>query len=304
MHFWSTVEKFLNLKIPKKFSKMPFLTNALYFRLFSFLVFKFNPNKQKKHYFLLALLYLISFSLPFFVVVLALILSPNIDFLRAPYLKTFNNYLITLAFEIITYLIFYIPYTYFCGFLQKVFHFYLAKKVKQKLGRLNPHNKFDFLADLDYNKYYNFAVGRVTYFRSGVSKTDKNDPNKIIKNILATFESRVNIFIPGRIFSRYYAQIVLQVFLFNSQHQTLKIDEKYWKVFLFIHFIYFVIDYGLLLFIFWLGVEFFRATIIVDLEFKRFLLISSFPHIVQLAFLAIVYFIKPLGYDAIFKSMS
>ncbi|MDW2927330.1 hypothetical protein R7X47_03355, partial [Mesomycoplasma ovipneumoniae] len=56
--------------------------------------------------------------------------------------------------------------------------------------------------------------------------------------------------------------------------------------------------------IFWLGVEFFRATIIVDLEFKRFLLISSFPHIVQLAFLATVYFIKPLGYDAIFKSMS
>ncbi|WP_341492746.1 hypothetical protein [Mesomycoplasma ovipneumoniae] len=276
----------------------------MYFRLFSFLVFKFNPNKQKKHYFLLVLLYLISFSLPFFVVVLALILSPNIDFLRVPYLKIFSNYFITLVFEISTYLIFYIPYSYFCGFLQKVFHFYLAEKVKQKLGRLNPQNKFNFLADLDYNKYYNFAVGRVTYFRSGVSKADKNDPNKIIKNILTTFESRVAMIIPGGVFSRYYAQIFLQVFLFNSQHQTLKIDEKYWKVFLFIHFIYFVIDYVLLLFLFWLGVEFFRATIIVDLEFNRFVLFSAFHPIVQLAFLAIVYFIKPLGYDAIFKSMS
>ncbi len=235
MNFWSRAEKFLNLKIPKKFSIIPILSNLVYFWLFYYLVFRFNPNKQKRHYFFLILLYLISYPFPFFVLVSVLSLSHNGDFLRFFYLKIFNKYFLVHLFEIITYLFFYFPYSYVCNFLQKIFRFYLTKKVKQKLGQLNPENKFDFLTNFDYDKYYKFACKRELYSRYFEPQNWYN-PDQNVENIIKSMKN-YGWYREGYV-ARYYSHIILQIFLFNSENSELKINQKNWKYFLIIYFIF------------------------------------------------------------------
>ncbi|VEU71800.1 Uncharacterised protein [Mesomycoplasma ovipneumoniae] len=248
MNFWSRVEKFLNLKIPKKFSIIPILSNLVYFWLFYYLVYRLNPNKQRRHYFFLVLLYLISYPFPFFVLVSVLSLSHNGDFLRLFYLKIFNKYFLMHLFEIITYLIFYFPYSYVCSFLQKMFSFYLTKKVKQKLGQLNTENKFDFLTNFDYDKYYKFACQRKLYVHyvewQNWYKPDQNVEN-IIKSIHTYHWQHGYV-------ARYYSHIILQIFLFNSESSELKINQKNWKYFLIIYFIFTTLHFIFSLYSIWL----------------------------------------------------
>ncbi|WP_044286220.1 hypothetical protein [Mesomycoplasma ovipneumoniae] len=234
MNFWSTVEKFLNLKIPKKFSIIPFLSNLLYSWLFYYLVFRLNPNKQKRHYFFLVLLCLITYPFPFFALVLALSVGDNGYFLRSFYLKIFNQYFLAHLFEIITYLIFYFPYSYVCSFLQKIFSFYLTKKVKQKLGGLNPENKFDFLTNFDYDKYYKFACQRKLY-SPYFEQINWYNPDQNVENIIKSIHT--HDWFQGYV-ARYYSHIILQIFLFNSENSELKINQKNWKYFLIIYFIF------------------------------------------------------------------
>ncbi len=235
MNFWSRAEKFLNLKIPKKFSIIPFLSNLVYFWLFYYLIFRLNPNKKRRHYFFLVLLYLISYPFPFFVLVLALSLTDNGYFLRSFYLKIFNKYFLAHLFEIITYLIFYFPYSYVCSFLQKIFRFYLTKKVKQKLGRLNPENKFDFLTNFDYEKYYKFACKRELYDRY-FEQQNWYKPDQNVENIIKSIKN-YSWWSQGYV-ARYYCHIILQIFLFNSENSELKMNQKKWKYFLIIYFIF------------------------------------------------------------------
>ncbi|MBG0730789.1 hypothetical protein [Mycoplasma sp. 'Moose RK'] len=153
--------------------------------------------------------------------------------------------------------------------MQKIFQLYLIRKVKQNFGQLNIENKFDFLTHFDYDKYYKFILTEKTYSRAGVTKDDRNDTSKIVTNILTIFDSKITPLFVGRIFFKHYAQIVLQVFLFNSEHHTLKINQKNWKILLFIHFIYFVFNYALFLFLFWLAVDYFTNGLTENVELKR-----------------------------------
>ncbi len=235
MNFWSRAEKFLNLKIPKKFSIIPILSNLVYFWLFYYLVYRLNPNKKRRHYFFLVLLYLISYPFPFFVLVLALSVTDNGDFLRFFYLKIVNKYFLAHLFEIITYLIFYFPYSYVCSFLQKMFSFYLTKKVKQKLGQLNPENKFDFLTNFDYDKYYKFTCKRELYDRY-FEHQNWYKPDQNVENIIKSIKN-YSWYTEGYV-ARYYCHIILQIFLFNSENSELKINQKKWKYFLIIYFIF------------------------------------------------------------------
>ncbi len=235
MNFWSRTEKFLNLKIPKKFSIIPILSNLVYFWLFYYLVYRLNPNKKRRHYFFLVLLYLISYPFPFFVLVLALSVTDNGDFLRFFYLKIVNKYFLAHLFEIITYLIFYFPYSYVCSFLQKMFSFYLTKKVKQKLGQLNPENKFDFLTNFDYDKYYKFTCKRELYDRY-FEHQNWYKPDQNVENIIKSIKN-YSWYTEGYV-ARYYCHIILQIFLFNSENSELKINQKKWKYFLIIYFIF------------------------------------------------------------------
>ncbi len=238
MNFWLRVEKFLNLKIPKKFSIIPFLSNILYFSLFVYLVFLFNPYKRKKHYFLLILFFLISYPFPYLAIVSMLSLSHNGDFLRHFYLNIFNNFFILHLFEIITYLIFYFPYSYVCSFLQKTFRFYLIKKVKQKLGRLNPENKFGFLTNFDYDRYYKFACQRKLYSRY-FDINNWHQYDQIVENIIKWINN-ISWHSQGYL-PRYYSHIILEVFLFNSDNSNnseSKINPKKWKYFLIFYFIF------------------------------------------------------------------
>lgn len=133
MHFWLTVEKFINLKIPREFSKVPILGNILYFRLFFFLVFKFNPDKKTiKHFVLLFTLFLISYPVPLFLVILVLIFTLKFDFLIHFNTKIFDNYFFRHFIEAIFYSLLLLPYSYLCSFFQKIFNFYLVKKCKKK----------------------------------------------------------------------------------------------------------------------------------------------------------------------------
>ncbi|VEU71798.1 Uncharacterised protein [Mesomycoplasma ovipneumoniae] len=235
MNFWSRAEKFLNLKIPKKFSIIPILSNLVYFWLFYYLVYRLNPNKKRRHYFFLVLLYLISYPFPFFVLVLALSVTDNGDFLRFFYLKIVNKYFLAHLFEIITYLIFYFPYSYVCSFLQKMFSFYLTKKVKQKLGQLNPENKFDFLTNFDYDKYYKFTCKRELYDRY-FEHQNWYKPDQNVENIIKSIKN-YSWWSQGYV-ARYYCHIILQIFLFNSENSELKMNQKKWKYFLIIYFIF------------------------------------------------------------------
>ncbi|WHF53265.1 hypothetical protein [Mesomycoplasma ovipneumoniae] len=193
-----------------------------------------NPNKQKRHYFFLVLLCLITYPFPFFALVLALSVTHNVDFLRFFYLKIFNTYFLAHLFEIITYLIFYFPYSYVCSFLQKIFRFYLIKKVKQKLGQLNPENKFDFLTNFDYDKYYKFACQRKLY-SPYFEQINWYKPDQNVENIIKSIHT--HDWFQGYV-ARYYSHIILQIFLFNSENSELKINQKKWKYFLIIYFIF------------------------------------------------------------------
>ncbi|WNM14473.1 hypothetical protein [Mesomycoplasma ovipneumoniae] len=150
-------------------------------------------------------------------------------------MKIFNTYFLAHLFEIITYLIFYFPYSYVCSFLQKIFHFYLTKKVKQKLGQLNPENKFDFLTNFDYDKYYKFACKRELYDRY-FEHQNWYKPDQNVENIIKSIKN-YSWYTEGYV-ARYYCHIILQIFLFNSENSELKINQKKWKYFLIIYFIF------------------------------------------------------------------
>ncbi|WP_337897185.1 hypothetical protein [Mesomycoplasma ovipneumoniae] len=89
--------------------------------------------------------------------------------------------------------------------------------MKQKLGRLNPENKFGFLTNFDYDRYYKFACQRKLYSRF----FDMNDWHKydqIVENIIKSINNSgwyTDTYLP-----RYYAHIILEVFLFNSDNSN------------------------------------------------------------------------------------
>ncbi|WP_069097754.1 hypothetical protein [Mesomycoplasma ovipneumoniae] len=250
MNFWLTVEKFINLQIPKKFLKIPILGNTLYFKLFSFLVFKFNPDKKTiKNYFLFVVLSLISYPAPLFLIIITLLITGNADFLRNLDLKFFNNYFIRHLIEIIVYSLLIVPYSYFSGFLQKIFHLYLVKQVKKNLGKLDTNNKFPFLNNFNYTKHYEFLCQRKFY--AGVEKKHWYNPEKIIENIFIIIQSwwlKVNWNLP-----KYFAHIILEVFLFNATEFTnSNISKKNWKIFLYIYFTFVFIQLILTWYPFWI----------------------------------------------------
>ncbi|WP_258841547.1 hypothetical protein [Mesomycoplasma ovipneumoniae] len=119
--------------------------------------------------------------------------------------------------------------------MQKIFHFYLTKKVKQKLGQLNPENKFDFLTNFDYDKYYKFACKRELYDRY-FEHQNWYKPDQNVENIIKSIKN-YSWWSQGYV-ARYYCHIILQIFLFNSESSELKINQKNWKYFLIIYFIF------------------------------------------------------------------
>ncbi|AAZ53702.2 hypothetical protein GOM18_03555 [Mycoplasma hyopneumoniae] len=220
MYFWLTVEKFINLKIPREFSKVPILGNILYFRLFSFLVFKFNPDKKTiKHFVLLFTLFLISYPLPFFLIILILIFTLKFDFLIHFNAKIFDNYFFRHFIEAIFYSLLLLPYSYLCSFFQKIFNFYLIKKCKKNLGKLDINKQFDFLANFDFEKNYNLIKEKNVYIWINVRKKDRYNPDKIIENIFVMIEGlelTTKVYLPS-----YYLDIFLHVFSFNTKSADL-----------------------------------------------------------------------------------
>ncbi|QEA02605.1 hypothetical protein EHI52_04280 [Mesomycoplasma hyopneumoniae] len=250
MNFWLTVERFINLQIPKKFLKIPILGNTLYFKLFSFLVFKFNPDKKTiKNYFLFVVLSLISYPTPLFLIIIILLITDNADFLRNLDLKLFNNYFIRHLIEVIGYSFLIVPYSYFSGLLQKIFHLYLVKQVKKNLGKLDTNNKFPFLNNFNYTKYYEFLCQRKFYI--GIEKKHWYNPEKIIENIFIYIQYWwwvINWNLP-----KYFAHIILEVFLFNTTEFTnSNIPKKNWKIFLYIYFAFVFIHLILTWYPFWI----------------------------------------------------
>ncbi|ASU14508.1 hypothetical protein CIB43_00617 [Mesomycoplasma hyopneumoniae] len=244
MYFWLTVEKFINLKIPREFSKVPILGNILYFRLFSFLVFKFNPDKKTiKHFVLLFTLFLISYPLPFFLVILILIFTLKFDFLIHFNTKIFDNYFFRHFIEAIFYSLLLLPYSYLCSFFQKIFNFYLIKKCKKNLGKLDINKQFDFLANFDFEKNYNLIKKKNVYIWINVRKKDRYNPDKIIENIFVMIEGlelTTKVYLPS-----YYLDIFLHVFSFNTKSADLnpiikKRQVRFLIIYLFSAFINFI----------------------------------------------------------------
>ncbi|WNM13384.1 hypothetical protein [Mesomycoplasma ovipneumoniae] len=220
MYFWLTVEKFINLKIPREFSKVPILGNILYFRLFSFLVFKFNPDKKTiKHFVLLFTLFLISYPVPLFLVILVLIFTLKFDFLIHFNTKIFDNYFFRHFIEALFYSLLLLPYSYLCSFFQKIFNFYLIKKCKKNLGKLDTNNQFDFLVNFDFEKNYNLIKKKSVYIWINVRKKDRYNPDKIIENIFVMIDGlwlTTRVYLPS-----YYSNIFLHVFSFNAKSANL-----------------------------------------------------------------------------------
>ncbi|UIF67354.1 hypothetical protein [Mesomycoplasma hyopneumoniae] len=244
MYFWLTVEKFINLKIPREFSKVPILGNILYFRLFSFLVFKFNPDKKTiKHFVLLFTLFLISYPLPFFLIILILIFTLKFDFLIHFNTKIFDNYFFRHFIEAIFYSLLLLPYSYLCSFFQKIFNFYLIKKCKKNLGKLDINKQFDFLANFDFEKNYNLIKEKNVYIWINVRKKDRYNPDKIIENIFVMIEGlelTTKVYLPS-----YYLDIFLHVFSFNTKSADLnpiikKRQVRFLIIYLFSAFINFI----------------------------------------------------------------
>ncbi|WP_337897268.1 hypothetical protein [Mesomycoplasma ovipneumoniae] len=261
MYFWLTVEKFINLKIPREFSKVPILGNILYFRLFFFLVFKFNPDKKTiKHFVLLFTLFLISYPVPLFLVILVLIFTLKFDFLIHFNTKVFDNYFFRHFIEAIFYLPLLLPYSYLCSFFQKIFNFYLAKKCKKNLGKLDTNKQFDFLANFDFKKNYNLIKRKSPYIWINVRKKDRYNPNKIIENIFVMIDGlwlTTRVFLPS-----YYWDIFLHVFSFNTKSPDLNpIIKKRQVRFLIIYLFSVFINFITFWYLFWVLTYSFSVTI-------------------------------------------
>ncbi|WP_069097753.1 hypothetical protein [Mesomycoplasma ovipneumoniae] len=244
MYFWLTVEKFINLKIPREFSKVPILGNILYFRLFSFLVFKFNPDKKTiKHFVLLFTLFLISYPVSLFLVILVLIFTLKFDFLIHFNTKIFDNYFFQHFIEAFFYSLLLLPYSYLCSFFQKIFNSYLIKKCKKNLGKLDTNKQFDFLANFDFEKNYNLIKKKSAYIWINVRKKDRYNPDKIIENIFVMIDGlwlTTRVYLPS-----YYFNIFLHVFSFNTKSGNLnpiikKRQVRFLIFFLFSAFINFI----------------------------------------------------------------
>ncbi|MDO6856549.1 hypothetical protein [Mesomycoplasma ovipneumoniae] len=261
MYFWLTVEKFINLKIPREFSKVPILGNILYFRLFFFLVFKFNPDKKTiKHFVLLFTLFLISYPVPLFLVILVLIFTLKFDFLIHFNTKVFDNYFFRHFIEAIFYLPLLLPYSYLCSFFQKIFNFYLAKKCKKNLGKLDTNKQFDFLANFDFKKNYNLIKRKSPYIWINVRKKDRYNPDKIIENIFVMIDGlwlTTRVFLPS-----YYWDIFLHVFSFNTKSPDLNpIIKKRQVRFLIIYLFSVFINFITFWYLFWVLTYSFSVTI-------------------------------------------
>ncbi|WP_337899089.1 hypothetical protein [Mesomycoplasma ovipneumoniae] len=261
MHFWLTVEKFINLKIPREFSKVPILGNILYFRLFSFLVFKFNPDKKTiKHFVLLFTLFLISYPVPLFLVILVLIFTLKFDFLIHFNTKVFDNYFFRHFIEAIFYSLLLLPYSYLCSFFQKIFNFYLAKKCKKNLGKIDINNQFDFLANFDFEKNYNLIKKKSVYIWINVRKKDRYNPDKIIENIFVMIDGlwlTTRVYLPS-----YYFNIFLHVFSFNTKSTDLNpIIKKRQVRFLIIYLFSVFINFIMFWYSFWVLTYSFSVTI-------------------------------------------
>ncbi len=261
MYFWLTVEKFINLKIPREFSKVPILGNILYFRLFFFLVFKFNPDKKTiKHFVLLFTLFLISYPVPLFLVILVLIFTLKFDFLIHFNTKVFDNYFFRHFIEAIFYLPLLLPYSYLCSFFQKIFNFYLAKKCKKNLGKLDTNKQFDFLANFDFKKNYNLIKRKSPYIWINVRKKDRYNPDKIIENIFVMIDGlwlTTRVFLPS-----YYWDIFLHVFSFNTKSPDLNpIIKKRQVHFLIIYLFSVFINFITFWYLFWVLTYSFSVTI-------------------------------------------
>ncbi|WP_341492099.1 hypothetical protein [Mesomycoplasma ovipneumoniae] len=261
MYFWLTVEKFINLKIPREFSKVPILGNILYFRLFFFLVFKFNPDKKTiKHFVLLFTLFLISYPVPLFLVILVLIFTLKFDFLIHFNTKVFDNYFFRHFIEAIFYLPLLLPYSYLCSFFQKIFNFYLAKKCKKNLGKLDTNKQFDFLANFDFKKNYNLIKRKSVYIWINVRKKDRYNPDKIIENIFVMIDGlwlTTRVFLPS-----YYWDIFLHVFSFNTKSPDLNpIIKKRQVRFLIIYLFSVFINFITFWYLFWVLTYSFSVTI-------------------------------------------
>ncbi|XBE78248.1 hypothetical protein VQY16_00340 [Mesomycoplasma ovipneumoniae] len=110
--------------------------------------------------------------------------------------------------------------------------------MKQKLGRLNPENKFGFLTNFDYDKYYKFACQRKLYSRY-FDINNWHQYDQIVENIIKWINN--TLWHAQGYLPRYYAHIILEVFLFNSDNSNnseSKINPKKWKYFLIFKLVY------------------------------------------------------------------
>ncbi|WNM14897.1 hypothetical protein [Mesomycoplasma ovipneumoniae] len=293
MYFWLTVEKFINLKIPREFSKVPILGNILYFRSFFFLVFKFNPDKKTiKHFVLLFTLFLISYPVPLFLVILVLIFTLKFDFLIHFNTKVFDNYFFRHFIEAIFYLPLLLPYSYLCSFFQKIFNFYLVKKCKKNLGKLDTNKQFDFLANFDFEKNYNLIKKKSVYIWMNVRKKDRYNPDKIIENIFVMIDGlwlTTRVFLPS-----YYFNIFLHVFSFNTKNSDLNpIIKKRQVRFLIIYLFSVFINFITFWYSFWVLTYSFSATI---LPFDDSSLIIK-----HIGLVLVGIFVAPLVLDGVIK---
>ncbi|MDW2925061.1 hypothetical protein R7Y11_02570 [Mesomycoplasma ovipneumoniae] len=293
MYFWLTVEKFINLKIPREFSKVPILSNILYFRLFFFLVFKFNPDKKTiKHFVLLFTLFLISYPVPLFLVILVLIFTLKFDFLIHFNTKIFDNYFFRHFIEAIFYSLLLLPYSYLCSFFQKIFNFYLVKKCKKNLGKLDINKQFDFLANFDFEKNYNLIKRKSVYIWINVRKKDRYNPDKIIENIFVMIDGlwlTTRVYLPS-----YYFNIFLHIFSFNTKSADLNpIIKKRQVRFLIIYLFSVFINFIMFWYSFWVLSYSFSVTI-SPFDDSRLII----NHI-ALVFVAI--FLVPLVLDGLIK---
>ncbi|MDW2835246.1 hypothetical protein R7U59_00015 [Mesomycoplasma ovipneumoniae] len=132
--------------------------------------------------------------------------------------------------------------------------------MKQKLGRLNPENKFGFLTNFDYDKYYKFACQRKRYSRYfEINNWHKYD--QIVENIIKSINN--TLWHSEGYLPRYYSHIILEVFLFNSDNSEnlkSKINQKNWKYFLIIYFVFIGLQFIFSLYPFWLYYGYYSRT--------------------------------------------
>ncbi|MDW2923235.1 hypothetical protein [Mesomycoplasma ovipneumoniae] len=132
--------------------------------------------------------------------------------------------------------------------------------MKQKLGRLNSENKFGFLTNFDYDKYYKFACQRKRYSRYfEINNWHKYD--QIVENIIKSINN--TLWHSEGYLPRYYSHIILEVFLFNSDNSEnlkSKINQKNWKYFLIIYFVFIGLQFIFSLYPFWLYYGYYSRT--------------------------------------------